>query len=282
MSPPLHPSILALLEQRHATPAAPIHAAVLAFERDFGGINLEEGNDPDAVWVLGAGACISSGVHEDPRGGARQRKLGLVPVAYSDNDMIAYLDGEGRAWFQDTIEHDDASQVALDGRTMVARLVLWDATFTWDQGKQEVVGAVGDRLAAALGVPAIAEASDAKERWWGDATTVILEQGDETTVASSNPKRIAKVMASVVKAAAKAQVTAKPAAAQPTKKPAAKKPVNKPVARKPVARKPVARKPVARKPVARKPVARKPVARKPVAKKPVAKKPVAKRPTAKR
>jgi len=45
-----------------------------------------------------------------------------VPVAYSPNDNIFYLDGDGVAWAEDTIE-GELERVADDGDQMLSGIV---------------------------------------------------------------------------------------------------------------------------------------------------------------
>jgi hypothetical protein len=150
----------------------PAHEAVLAFEARFGGTYGED----DEPLTVGAGACLGGDAHADPRGGRDD----LVPVIYTANDGIGYLDGEGRGWFQDTIEEADASLVAPDGAALVCRVVLWNLLFAGE--RRELPGLRGAELAERLGVPAVVEASDAKERWWSDGTLTIRESDGLTTV----------------------------------------------------------------------------------------------------
>jgi hypothetical protein len=94
------------------------HDAVLAFDARYGGLVAadspgEEGFD----WLFGAFACLKSNAHADPRG-----KAGWVPVAYSPNDCIFYLDEKGAAWVIDTIGDTKPSRYASDGDAMLKRI----------------------------------------------------------------------------------------------------------------------------------------------------------------
>jgi hypothetical protein len=98
------------------------HDAVIAFDARYGGLIVadspgEEGYD----WLFGAYACLKSNAHTDPRG-----KAGWVPVAYSPNDCIFYLDEKGAAWAIDTIEDTKASRYAKDGDAMMKRIFSED------------------------------------------------------------------------------------------------------------------------------------------------------------
>jgi hypothetical protein len=106
----------ALLKQRGYA----AHDAVLAFDARYGGLVFadspgEEGYD----WLLGAFAYLKSNAHVDPRGS----KPDHVPVAYSPNDRIFYLDKKGACWAIDTIEDTKAVRYASDGDTMVKRIL---------------------------------------------------------------------------------------------------------------------------------------------------------------
>lgn len=105
----------------------PAHASVLAFDATFGGLSFPEADAPEdwfetgLATVVGAFACSKSGAHVRPRGGPAER--GLVPIAYTPNDGIVFLDAAGNAWFQDTIEDTEARPSELDGAAAVARLL---------------------------------------------------------------------------------------------------------------------------------------------------------------
>lgn len=101
-----------------------MHAAVASYEAAYGGLVIpdEPGQPEDEpVWLFGAHACLSSGAHVSPRGGQTEHQL--VPVVYSPNDLIFFLDEQGRAWAQDTIEDPAAELYADDGRGLVTRIL---------------------------------------------------------------------------------------------------------------------------------------------------------------
>jgi hypothetical protein len=102
----------------------PVHASVVAFEADYGGLVFaEHTGDAAGDWLVGAYACLASRTHGEPRGGRpRSGKEALVPVAYSPNDTIFYLDGDGVGWAEDTIE-GGLQRVADDGVQLLARIV---------------------------------------------------------------------------------------------------------------------------------------------------------------
>ncbi|MBK9036623.1 MAG: hypothetical protein IPL61_36135 [Myxococcales bacterium] len=138
---PLPARVLARLEAFDATWTAPVgddalrallgargyeaHDAVLAFERAFGGLECEDPDD--GPWLIGAAACAASDAHRAPRGGPGQRDLQLVPVIYTPNDGIGYVDARGAGWFHDTIEFADASQVADSGAALIDGIFCFDA-----------------------------------------------------------------------------------------------------------------------------------------------------------
>jgi len=108
---------LRILLARHGYP---VHAAVLAFEERYGGLVFADAPDESGHdWCFGAFACLSGDAHVSPRGGTFEA---LVPVAYSPNDAIYFLDAEGAAWAQDTIEDARAAPFAKDGDELVARI----------------------------------------------------------------------------------------------------------------------------------------------------------------
>lgn len=102
----------------------PAHPAVLAFEAAFGGLLIPE-PAPASDWftageaiLVGACACLRSKAHKAPG-----RDVGLVPVVYTMDDGVAYLDRGGRMWFEDTIEDLAPRVVAKTGVAGFARLL---------------------------------------------------------------------------------------------------------------------------------------------------------------
>jgi len=47
----------------------------------------------------------------------------LVPIAYTPDDGIVFLDAGGHAWFQDTIEDPEACPFERDAAGAIARLL---------------------------------------------------------------------------------------------------------------------------------------------------------------
>jgi len=156
----------------------PVSAAVLAFEARYGGLFMaDEPGGEDSDWLFGAFACVVSGAHGVPGGPGPGADAGLVPVAYSPDDVIYYFDGDGAAWAQDTIEDPAPSRFAASGDVMVTRIVLHDILFSrsYTGNSSELTGQRGDAAAAALGLPLIEQGSDELARFWGDAETLVVE-----------------------------------------------------------------------------------------------------------
>jgi hypothetical protein len=144
--------------------------AVAQFDLEFGWLAFPETAgewdlDSGEGWMVGSSYCLSSGGHSFPRGGDAQVALGLVPIAYSPNDVIYYMDANGLCWGQDTIEEHEAVPAAQAGATLVARLILetemWQAT-----NKESFADQRGAQLALSLKLDPISSASDAYGRWW--------------------------------------------------------------------------------------------------------------------
>ncbi len=171
------------------------HPSVVAFEAAFGGLVIpdrpkQKKNDP--VWLFGAHACLASQAHEAPRGGSKAR--GLVPVGYSPNDVVYFLDEQGRAYAQDTIEDPEAKPFAATGTALISRIMLYSALFGLGESSQARPGLVGADLAKRLSLVLIKEASDENLRFFSDATakTLVVENlnARQTLVASADKKRL--------------------------------------------------------------------------------------------
>lgn len=154
----------------------PLHPAVLEFEATFGGLLLpDEGVSVDLEephWLFGAYACLRSEAHVQPRGGSKARKL--VPVVYSPNDVIYYLDADGKAFAQDTIEDLSAMPYAANATALVCRILLQNAIFTRSETTHELKGLHGEAMSARLGLSLIHEASGTDFRYYGDAKGALL------------------------------------------------------------------------------------------------------------
>ena len=160
---------------------------------------LVEDGDEDAHYCVGPGACLAGDWHtidED------DRKRGLVPVLYSPNDVLWYLDASGRAWGYDSIEGPGPTPYARDGDMLIARVLLYGRLFDYE-AKEMLDRFAGEELAKRLGVGPIATATDELARWWGDGEVLIVEPPDDeylsgmrdapaprTTIGSSNADRL--------------------------------------------------------------------------------------------
>ncbi len=171
----------------------PVHEPVLAFERRYGGLVMPEAPGSEGTdWSIGAFACLAS---DEMKNGAASA---LVPVAYSPNDVIYFLDEAGTAWAQDTLEDPSAIPFACDGDRMVARILLFQIAFErrFSGAVKELEGKRGEEVAAALTLPFVKEASDEIARVWADGRTVVIEQQPivdapwQTLIASRDKKKV--------------------------------------------------------------------------------------------
>lgn len=192
-----------------------MHPAVAAFEAEFGGLVIPDSpkqkkNDP--VWLFGAHACLVSDAHAAPHGGKKTR--GLVPVVYSPNDVVYFLDKQGRAYAQDTIEDSEAKPFAENGGALVSRIMLYSALFALGASAQALPGLQGDAFAKRLSLSLVNEASDRDLRFFSDATakTLVVEnlKNQQTLVASADKKRLRLLAASPPTKATKATKATKP------------------------------------------------------------------------
>jgi hypothetical protein len=167
-----------------------MHASVAAFEAAYGGLVLDG-------WLFGAHACLASQAHAAPRGGGKARKL--VPVAYSPNDVVYFLDEKGRGFAQDTIEETSATPYAVNGRALVTRILLHDALFNLQACSLELPGLRGAELAQRLSLGLVEEASGKDLRFFSDAraTTIVVETlaTKQTIVACADQERLRSIQA---------------------------------------------------------------------------------------
>ena len=169
------------------------HASVIAFESAFGGLLIpDEGklkkNEP--CWLFGAHACLASDSHVAPRGGSKARKL--VPLVYSPNDIIYYLDEQGLGYAEDTIEDISASLFSENGVSLVCRIVFNDAMFSRGDTLLDLPGLQGDALAKRLSLKLVKEASGQDLRYFSDDKGDVLVAEDlktkQTRFASATKK----------------------------------------------------------------------------------------------
>jgi hypothetical protein len=181
----------------------PPHASVIAFEASFGGLLIPDEpkmKTDEPCWLFGTHACLASGGHTDPRGGSKARKL--VPVVYSPNDVIYYLDEQGRAYAEDTIEDPSASFYADNGVSLVCRIVFNDALFSREETSLDLPGLQGEALSERLSLALVTEASGKDLRYFSDATGSVLVVEEikhkRTRFASTNKKQFKLVKPPVV------------------------------------------------------------------------------------
>lgn len=158
----------------------PVHEPVLAFERRYGGLVMPEAPGCEGMdFWFGAFACLDGRSGDGPRGGADLAPAAgaLVPVVLAPNDVIYFLDGDGVAWAQDTIEEPAATRFARDGDRMVARILIFQIAFErrFTGTTEELEGQHGEEVATGLGLPLVAEASDDLARVWADERCVVVE-----------------------------------------------------------------------------------------------------------
>lgn len=157
----------AILEQS----GQPAHAAVLAFEEAYGGLELFE-SDPDApALVVGPYAVVSA------LRGYRARDDGLVPVAIACDDVYYALDAKGRGFTHAAMVEGAFRPSANDGRALLAQAILWRALATHPKSFTARDGKQGAAIAEERGLPRVAGATGKTERWWGsvDGTSLVVE-----------------------------------------------------------------------------------------------------------
>ncbi|MCE9598336.1 MAG: hypothetical protein K8S54_10250 [Spirochaetia bacterium] len=69
-------------------------------------------------WIFGACACTRSNAHKNPRG----QEPGWVPIAYSPDDVIFFMDEDGFVWMIDTIEDTEHTRFAESGDDFMKQL----------------------------------------------------------------------------------------------------------------------------------------------------------------
>ena len=158
-----------------------LHTSVIEFEKAFGGLVFPDVvgklNPDEPHWVFGTLACLSSGGHEAPKRGGKKRKL--VPVVYSPNDIVYFLDANGKAYAQDMVEDVSAAFYAENGTALVCRILLDDAIFSRKETTLELKGLKGEALSQRFTLSEIAEASGADRRYFSDPKGEILVQEEQ-------------------------------------------------------------------------------------------------------
>jgi hypothetical protein len=200
-----------------AAAALPASDAILAFDALYGGLVCDltadgRGSVEEPVLRFGAYACATSRRAPD----AYFASPDYAPVVFTWADIAYVMDTAGRV-FAATLD-GEPSPFAPDGRTLVARLVLYDAIMRQrgrspgpaaDAGAHylELEGLRAGELAHLLGVPPIPEATDETVRFFGDGVVFIVDETVDgpsaleeprTLVASSDPSRLAGIAGSTV------------------------------------------------------------------------------------
>lgn len=179
------------------------HASVIAFEAAFGGLLIpDEGKmkKDEPCWLFGTHACLASGAHVAPLGGSKVRKL--VPVVYSPNDIIYYLDEQGRGYAEDTIEDLSASFYADNGTSLVCRIIFNDALFSREETSLDLPGLQGEELSKRLSITLVTEASGKDFHYFSDATgdVLVIEEikANRTRFASTTKKQFKLLKPAVI------------------------------------------------------------------------------------
>ncbi len=195
-----------------AAAGLPASDAILAFDAMYGGLVCDltadgRGRIDEPVLRFGAYACATSRRAPD----AYFESPDYAPVVFTWVDIAYVMDTRGRV-LAATLDREPWP-FAPDGRTLVARLVLYDAIMRLrgrspgpaaDAGSHylELEGLRAGELAQMLGVPAIPEATDASARFFGDGVVFIVDETADgpsaleqpvTLIASSDPSRLARI-----------------------------------------------------------------------------------------
>ena len=151
------------------------HAAVIDFETAFGGMLIPDDGPKikkdEPVWLFGTHACVTTGGHASP---GRGKKIKLVPVVNSPNDIIYYLDEQGRGYAEDTIEDASPVRYADNATSLVCRIVFDDALFSRKETSLNLEGLQGSELSKQLKLKLVKEASGNDRRFYTDKSGDIL------------------------------------------------------------------------------------------------------------
>lgn len=145
----------------------PAHDAALAFEDAFGGLEVVEPDLPVTALVVGPYACLADGVYKG-------RENELVPVMFAADDVIYSIGADGRGYACSAMVEGVSLPTADDGLQLLIQALLWrrlanGAAWAHRDGRH------GRALASERGVPLLPEASSDTQRWWADASGVIVE-----------------------------------------------------------------------------------------------------------
>ena len=151
----------------------PAHAALLAFEAAYGGLQMFDADPSAPSLVVGPFACFSATPHYTGQEGDR------VPVIFAWDDMIHSLDASGRGFTCASMVEGVSRPCARDGRQLLTQAILWRALLTHASVKMQALemreGRHGGALAKDRDVPPIADATSATDRWWGDGERFVVE-----------------------------------------------------------------------------------------------------------
>ena len=139
----------------------PEHAAVLAFEAEYGGLELFE-SDPDAPALLVGPYAVFSALRR-----YRQSDGDPVPVAIACDDVYYALDAKGRGYTNAAMVEGVFRPSANDGRALLTQAILWRALTTHPKSFVAREGKHGAALAKERGLPRVSGATGKTERWWG-------------------------------------------------------------------------------------------------------------------
>lgn len=145
----------------------PPHPAVLDFEESFGGLEFYEPEYDVPTLVVGPFACFSASPHWTGR------ERDLVPVIFSVNDVVYFLDAQGRGWTCATMAGGGTRPSADNGKALFRQAVLWRVLES--RGVDVKQGRHGAEMARARGATELVGTSGQTERWWGNETALIVE-----------------------------------------------------------------------------------------------------------
>jgi hypothetical protein len=183
------------------------HASVIAFESAFGGLVIpDEGKikKGEPRWLFGTYACLTAGGHTASHGvlksGGKASKL--VPVVNAPNDVIYYLDEQGRAYAKDTIEDVSPSFYADNYTSLVCRIIFDDAVFSRKESSLDLPGLQGEALCKSFSLVLSNEASGKDIRYFSDGTgdLLVVEEikAKRTRFASATQAPLKRVRQSVI------------------------------------------------------------------------------------
>lgn len=147
------------------------HEAALAFEAEWGGLDVYEGSQWPTLRA-GVHMCLTSGYSVWPLGGPGNEAEKLVPVMLAADDVTYFVGADGRGWIQSFL-CGRARVTAANARQLVTQALLHRRAIAL--GMAHHAGAQGEALAAAHGLAPIVEATWGAERWWGHLDALVVE-----------------------------------------------------------------------------------------------------------